>query len=329
VSEPLPTLAEALDQLAATSAGFDRVFRTIDYAWTEGAPLRGKFVYPAFTAGAVDVDAVVDFLDRCLVDYCIPRSEIAALSPPSKQLSRDELQQLRENLSAQKDRARRLFISARKELKTGGEAGELILYTLLERLLKAPQLVSKMNLKTNSNQPVFGRDGVHVTVDLDDSSLLLLLGESKMEQQFSKAADHALESVVTYLGDLSLRQHEIDVMRSHADLSGLSPKAQEQLKQLLNPYGGGPPAAGIVHACLLAFEAAEYNKVLQLRPVEVEAAFKVAYLERVRSGCALIKEKVTNDVPVGVRFIFILLPLPSLETFRRVFLEKLGLKREG
>jgi hypothetical protein len=156
----MTTLTEALEELTATAAGFERVFKTVEFDWSEGLPLKGVFAYLNFSPSQVDVDVLVDFLDRTLVDYSIPRTEVAAVCPPSgAALDKEALASLREAFSGLKDRARKSFIRSRSELKKGGEAGEVILYCLLERILKAPQLVSKMNLKTSGNQSVFGRDG--------------------------------------------------------------------------------------------------------------------------------------------------------------------------
>jgi hypothetical protein len=323
--DELDTLAKALENLAATSAGFERVIRTVEFDWSDGAPSVGRFVYPGFVHGAPNIDALVDFLDRSLVQYCIPRSEVNDLCDPAKLGSTpEELQAFGESYNAMKDRARKAFIRARKELKSGGEAGEVLLFILLERLLKAPLLVAKMNLKTNNNQPNFGRDGVHVTYDEGSQSLVLLLGESKLEQTFSKAVDHAIESVKGYLDDLELREHEINVIRSHHDLGAMPVKAQEQLRKLLNPYGGGPPDAGQVHACLIGFEATQYAQVAKMAPAEIEEAFRNAYLKRIETGCALIKNKIEDALPPGTRIIFFLMPFPSLEVLRKTFMQKLG-----
>jgi hypothetical protein len=322
----MATLAEALEQLAATPAGFEHVFKTVEFDWSEGAPLKGVFAYPSFNYTQVDVDAVVDFLDRCLVDYCIPRTEVAAVCPPADGiLDRAALAKLREAFSALKDRARKSFIRSRSELKKGGEAGELILYCFLERLLKAPQLVSKMNLKTSGNQSVFGRDGIHISFDDPSKSLILWLGESKLDEQFSDAASRIIESVLGYLSDLELREHEINVIRSHADYGEIPDWAKSELRALINPYSGGPPKAGNIHACLLGFQWEEYSKILKLAPEEIESAFKGAYLVRIKSGCQLLKSKVDSHLPADCRLIFFLLPFPSLATLRKIFAQKLGM----
>lgn len=78
----MSSLTIALEQLAAIKAGAERAFRTVDYDWAGGASLKGMFVYPGFTHGIANIDALVDFLDRSLVDYSIPSTEVTAACKP-------------------------------------------------------------------------------------------------------------------------------------------------------------------------------------------------------------------------------------------------------
>lgn len=60
-----------------------------------------------------------------------------------------------------------------------GEGGEVILYSLLEGHLGAPKILSKMELKTNSDHYVYGSDGVHL-LRTAENTYQLIFGESKM-----------------------------------------------------------------------------------------------------------------------------------------------------
>jgi len=316
-SEMAALLAE-LQKLVADHKGFERIFRTVEYSWSDGYPLRGTFVYPAFTLCAVDLDRLIDYLLASLVEYCIPRSEAKAIQDQAfENKDRQALVQLNK-------RAEAAFMTSRKELDKGGEVGELILFSFIERLLGAPLLVSKMNLKTNQKMPVHGRDGIHISFDTATKTLILLLGESKLEKAFSSAADSAIKSIRDYVSDSKLREHEINILRSHCDFGPMPAWAQTQLRALLNPYGGGAPDAAHVHACLVGFELDAFAKVAAMKPQDVENAFKTAYLERIKSGCTLLKQKAGKDLEAGMQIHFFLLPLPSLAKLREIFLQKLG-----
>lgn len=61
--------------------------------------------------------------------------------------------------------ARKLFIhptNTPANPDTTGETGEILLYFLLESVLGVPQVVAKMELKTNPNDELKGSDGIHM-----------------------------------------------------------------------------------------------------------------------------------------------------------------------
>jgi len=72
----------------------------------------------------------------------------------------------------------RLYRQARdlfRKQDESGEAGELLLYFLLETVLKVPQIVCKMSLKTNRKEEVKGSDGIHIGYDSTAGCLVLYL----------------------------------------------------------------------------------------------------------------------------------------------------------
>lgn len=91
--------------------------------------------------------------------------------------------------------------SFRKHDINDGEGGELFLYCFLETHLNAPKILSKMELKTASNDYVKGADGIHL-LDLGDGAFHLIFGESKMigdstqkDSSFRKAINDAMSSI--------------------------------------------------------------------------------------------------------------------------------------
>src|ERR1700722_716078 len=58
-----------------------------------------------------------------------------------------------------------------RKMDTSGEAGEMLLYLLLEAVLGAPQMVAKMELKTNPKMENHGSDGIHMKWDEKDQVL--------------------------------------------------------------------------------------------------------------------------------------------------------------
>jgi len=66
-----------------------------------------------------------------------------------------------------------------KETGRSGELGELLLYMLIEWVLKAPIVASKMYLKTSQQMPVHGVDGIHLGYEADEA-LVKLVGTASI-----------------------------------------------------------------------------------------------------------------------------------------------------
>jgi hypothetical protein len=92
-----------------------------------------------------------------------------------------------------------LFKRANKKTNRNGEFGELITYILIELVLKAPQFLAKMSLKTSSQMPIHGSDGIHVSFDSKNGNLILYWGESKCYSSIKTALKNAVKSVAENL----------------------------------------------------------------------------------------------------------------------------------
>lgn len=86
--------------------------------------------------------------------------------------------------------------------KNDGELGELLLFCFLESQLKAPKILSKLELKTTSGLYVNGADGVHF-LKLEDGNYQLIFGESKMYVDIKKAFDNALKSLYEFKNEIN------------------------------------------------------------------------------------------------------------------------------
>lgn len=79
-------------------------------------------------------------------------------------------------------------------LENKGELGELLLYCFLESHLQAPKILSKLELKTSTNNYVHGADGVHY-LKLDNGDYQLIFGESKTEVVLTDGLRNAFKSI--------------------------------------------------------------------------------------------------------------------------------------
>ncbi|MBN2971774.1 DUF1837 domain-containing protein [Roseomonas aeriglobus] len=313
-------LQTALEALCSDHSGFDDHFRRLPFAWpADGSLVNGDFLHPLFGADGADMDALVEHIYRSLIPFCLPRGEVKKVTKAA--LAAGDIHPI----IALADRARELFVRTRGATTAGGEAGELILFLLLEALIKAPLLVSKMSLKTNSNMNVHGRDGIHLRYCPSLNGLVLHLGESKLHKGLAAAVDDAVSSIEQYLGDRALRRREVDIINGNMDLSGLDAESEQHLRAVLNPYASPPSPVHRTHTCFIGFEYGGYAKVAGIDSTKVEAEFQRVYARRAQTAAPLILEK-SAKLPATTRLHFFVMPFPDVDSFRTTFSQKLGVQ---
>ncbi len=204
---------------------FNARFKECDFSWNTGNErLSGKFFYLPFRDGELTKDEFVDYLVAEAIKYAVSykrREEKFNLSTPS-------------NPSP--------IIDLRKEVKTlfsdtetAGEFGELIIYLILRDCFDAPQVVTKMSLKT-TGIPYHGADGLHIGIN--GENLLLYFAESKVHHSESpnaaikKAIDSAKtisNNEITKSKSDGARNFEINLIDRHFTLPNCSEEVRQQI----------------------------------------------------------------------------------------------------
>lgn len=323
-----PTLADDGHQLAAAMTELLKDhsplgirLKEIPFTWTTDLHrLNGTFHYLTFADGVPTVHEFIEYLYDCIIPYCLPKSKIRAAletTDPVKDYAR---------IVRLGDDAKSLFIRAKNQLESGGEPGELVLYAMLEWVLKAPRLVSKMYLKTNNNMPVHGTDGIHLGYDEKSDQVTIYFGESKIYQTFASAAAAAFQSMADLISNAGQISREIEILNNLSDIGTLPEAFQAKIADYINPYSTSPLSLQkrVVHACLLGFEYSAYSRLLKLPPATIPAAFEKQYIKRIGSACRVIERHYGKQLPVTTNLHLFLLPFPSVSEFRKGFYAKLG-----
>lgn len=120
-----------------------------------------------------------------------------------------------------------------------GEGGELFLYCFLETHLKAPKILSKMELKTDANDYVKGSDGIHLLA-LDNNEFHLIFGESKMIGDSTERGSSLRKAVAAAFKSIKELEteglaKEIALVDSNLMKETFSPETQEYLKKIIKP----------------------------------------------------------------------------------------------
>ncbi|WP_090020487.1 HamA C-terminal domain-containing protein [Limimonas halophila] len=267
--------------------------------------------------GRPRVNDLAEKIAHNVIEYCIPRTKInKAYEKMHKYGDASEFVRLTR-------RATNLFTP----LEKSGEGGELLLFTFAERVLKLPQLLCKMDLKTNSNMHIHGADGVHCGVSDDKRRLLLYWGESKIYQDFSTACNDCLESLAKLL--LSRSSADGEIARDLQLLSGRLNVANEELElalqSFLDPDEPGWNDTEMSGLCLVGFDYENY-------PAGPNESTLNDISRQIRQNIPDWKSHISRSADkkhvTEFNIHFILVPLNSAEQFRQSFKRTLGLRND-
>lgn len=264
--------------------------------------------------GKIQLRRLAEFMRNAAADYAMPRSKVAEAK------ARDAKFNSTEAVAELVERAKRSFT----DLGTTGEGGEMLLYLLAERFLKLPQILCKMDLKTDARMHYHGADGVYAGIT-PEGILKLYWGESKVYAKAAEAISACLASLTPYLledeHEGAERERDLLLLSDKADLSN------EELTSALRKYfDRSSPMSNRVRYCgvaLVGFGVPFYpDEGATAVADEVADAAKKALVEWVgKVGTEITANKLEN-----LEIEFFCVPLPSAKNFRDVFLEVMGLK---
>ena len=208
-------VGKALDELPSDALKLDLLF----VRFKEDNPVLSNFV---------------KVLMKQLVNYIIPARK------------RDEVK--RATLDSNGDiyaKSIELFIEARdtlisynisaKNQNRYSEIAELIAFCIASEYLGAPQIASKMYLKTNSQMPIHGLDGLHAKVDEFDDLVLYYL-ESKLSNNFDSCASDFAESVDKFEKNNKFQENEFRIIHDFGNFDALVGDAKNAALDYFNPY---------------------------------------------------------------------------------------------
>lgn len=264
--------------------------------------------------GRPRVEALVEAVAEHVLDYAIPRREY-----------REAQEEAARTGSSQKvvrlhSKARRLFT----DLLKSGEGGELLLFALAEKLLRLPQLICKMSLKTNDRMHIHGADGLHAGVDEETGKLLLYWGESKIFTDVTSAVRDCLKSLAPMLTDHEASKRDLHLLQRHLDVD--NEELENALKKFLDPDDPSFNSLEFCGLCLVGFDCDAYPA----GPSTIELTEVVnAITATLPAWKTHLAKRVSEENLDAFSMHFLFVPFPSSEEFRALFRKQLGLNTEA
>ena len=205
-----------------------------------------------------------------------------------------------------------------------GEIGELLLYCLLESHLHAPKLLTKLELKTASNDYVKGADGVHL-LQTNDNSFQIVFGESKLYANLQKGIKAAFDSIRGMMHNgLKKMRYEIHLANSNILKECVSEEMSEILKKILIPTENNENlnidnSFGIFLGFDLELSEEEYKCNNQQFRDNVIIKTREVVLSQINT----INSYLSNSDFWGYSFYLYAMPFSKLEVARKEMINKL------
>ncbi len=287
---------------AGQSVSSDKVGKILKLCVEKSGTKRIQAFYlTACDAQKVREEALIDFMLAQIVTYVLPRAEYH---------------------NAKADDYRRIVNTARdtfvKSTKSG-EAGELLLYILLESR-GIVQLYSKMSLKTSSKMHFHGFDAIHIQVG---KNLVMHFGHAKTHASLASGLAEVLDDIQKFNADRKQKGYELRLASRHLDQVKFG-EASEQILEILDPYGGDKEFYEEANAVFLG---SEWGFMAEKPPnggKTLEEFLISRYEEDVGEVANKVEKSIDerNDI-AGSNFLFLFLPISNIERFRRMFMEEL------
>lgn len=214
-----------------------------------------------------------------------------------------------------------LFTEARDLFRKGGnsgQVGEILIYFLLEAVLRAPQALHKMPLTTNPKEERKGSDGIHIRWNAADGVLEIFFAEAKIWADFSDALRDAFKSIDDF-HSAGINYHELKLFSRHFRV--LDSKLQEKVISYVE--GDNQYKTRIHQACLIGFNWEEYKRLDDSRRQQFINEFEKRYGEWAQTALGKVQAKLSTFPHKYLQFEFFFIPFSDVQSFRDLFDEAL------
>lgn len=208
-----------------------------------------------------------------------------------------------------------------------GEAGELLLFCFLESHLNAPKILTKLEIKTSSNDYAKGSDGVHL-LEVSEKNYQLIFGESKLNKNLKTSISNAFKSINDFLTRSKNNIYdEIGLINSQLCKEVLDDNAYQFIKSIIMPsaYGNNPITKNNAFAIFAGFEINPTEEEKKLNNVEFVKLIREKIKSEVESKISNIKIMVDTYNLHGYTFYVYVFPFMKLDETRKKIIEKIVL----
>lgn len=310
-------------QNAGDYTGIEKRIKEVEVSLpaTDATKITGRFFYLDFKNREPNQEIFVDYIFKKIDRYCIPRKVRNQAKKKYKETDDESV------LTELHDKAIKLFaFTNRKRGAHLGEPAELIAFIVLEAFLDAPQIASKMYMKTSTSMPVHGADAVHMRYHKETDCLDLIWGEAKLYDDLNNGLSKAVESIKSFISIDSKtgekpQSRDIEIIKDSPDVDDEA--MQQAICDYFDPYSDRAGKYQHIYTCLVGYDEALYGNLVGTTDEEVENYFRTEYIEKAVRTYNSFSGKVKNADLSEMQFVLILLPFKNINKLREDFQSKL------
>jgi hypothetical protein len=208
-----------------------------------------------------------------------------------------------------------------------GEAGELLLFCFIEAHLKAPKILTKLEIKLSSNDYAKGSDGIHL-LELAPKNYQLIFGESKLDQSLTTSISNAFKSIHEFIHRSKNNIYdEIGLINSQLCKEAFDDDLYQFLKSVIMPTASEkiPIVKNNAFAIFAGFEVSPTQEERRLSNDKFLALIKRKIKAEVESKMKHIKKKIEEYELYNYTFYVYVFPFMELDETRKEIIKKITL----
>ncbi len=210
------------------------------------------------------------------------------------------------------DRIGEINTEAIRRLRThksnSGEAGEILLYCFLETHLNAPKILTKLELKMNTDDYVKGSDGVHL-LEISKNNYQLIFGESKLDHKLTTSLTEAFKSINAFINRSKNNIHsEINLICDELLKEAVDEELYSYLLDIIKPKADGEIKKNNAFGIFAGFNIEISEEDQKLGNLEFEKIIRQRILKEVESKYDHIRKKINEYKLFGYHFYLYAFP---------------------
>lgn len=241
-------------------------------------------------------------------------------------LSRSVREQYKNKSGTLTKKAKEKFI---EYVNNKGELGELLLYCFLETHLKAPKILSKLELKTSTSLNVNGADGVHF-LRLENGDYQLIFGESKTIVGLTDALTDAFKSIDKFKREVNDKgnkksglPYEKSLISDHLGKETFTQEEKDFISKIVYPKKENAFEVDDAFGIFVGYEITIDKEDKKLPNEDFRKKIQEQIKKEVESKFSHISNKINEFNLYGHSFYLYILPLTELDKNREAIMQGL------